>query len=82
MNSIGFIDTEIEPKSHKILDIGSVKHKGNSFHSDSIANFISFLKSTQFICGHNIFNHDLKYIQNAITASGINPAIIIDTLYI
>lgn len=82
MNSIAFIDTEIEPKSQKILDIGSVKHKGNSFHSNSIPNFITFLKGTQFICGHNILNHDLKYIQNAITVSGINPSNIIDTLYL
>ncbi len=82
MNSIAFIDTEIEPKSQKILDIGSVIYQGNSFHSNSIPNFITFLKGIQFICGHNIFNHDLKYIKNAITASGINPSNIIDTLYL
>ena len=44
MNSIAFIDTEIEPKSRKILDIGGVKDNGSSFHSNSIADFISFLK--------------------------------------
>ena len=51
MNSIAFIDTEIEPKSRKILDIGSVRGDGNSFHSNSIADFIKFLNGTQFICG-------------------------------
>ncbi len=82
MNSIVFVDTEIEPKSRKILDIGGVKDNGNSFHSSSIADFIAFLKGTQFICGHNIFNHDLKYIQKAVTDAGINSTNIIDTLFL
>ncbi|MBP6025240.1 RecQ family ATP-dependent DNA helicase [Ferruginibacter sp.] len=82
MNSIAFIDTEIEPKSRKILDIGGIKDNGNSFHSNSITDFITFLRGTQFICGHNIFNHDLKYIQKAVTDAGINSANIIDTLFL
>lgn len=80
MNSIAFVDTEIEPKSRKILDIGSVKSDGNSFHSNSIADFIIFLSGTQFICGHNIINHDLHYIYNAITDAKVDSANIIDTL--
>ena len=82
MYTIAFIDTEIEPKSRKILDIGSVKDDGNSFHSNSITDFIKFLNGTEFICGHNIFNHDLKYIQKAVTDAEINPANIIDTLFL
>ncbi len=80
MNSIAFIDTEVEPKSGIILDIGSVGGDGSQFHSNSIADFIDFLKGTQFVCGHNIFNHDLKYIEHAIVDAGINPTNIIDTL--
>lgn len=82
MNSIAFIDTEIEPKSGKILDIGGVKSDGNSFHSNSITDFITFLRGTKFVCGHNIFNHDLKYIQKAVTDAGIISANIIDTLFL
>ncbi len=73
---------KIEPKSRKILDIGGVKDNGNSFHSNSITDFITFLKGTEFICGHNIFNHDLKYIQKAVTDAGINSANVIDTLFL
>ena len=62
MNSIAFIDTEIEPRTGKILDIGSVRNDGNSFHKASVADFILFLKGTQFVCGHNILNHDIKYV--------------------
>jgi ATP-dependent DNA helicase RecQ len=82
MNSIAFIDTEIEPKSRKILDIGSVKGDGSSFHKTSVAEFILFLNGTQFICGHNIFNHDIKYIGKALTDAGVNSANIIDTLFL
>src|SRR5690606_7881051 len=81
MNSIAFIDTEIEPKSGKVLDIGSVKDNGASFHKTSVADFIQFINGTRFICGHNIFNHDIKYIGKALNDAGINSANIIDTLF-
>lgn len=79
--SIAFIDTEIEPKSGKVLDIGSIKDNGSSFHKASIAEFIQFLNGTQFVCGHNIFNHDIKYIEKALHDAGINSTNIIDTLF-
>lgn len=82
MNSIAFVDTEIEPKSRNILDIGSVKGDGSSFHKTSVPEFIQFLNGTHFICGHNIFNHDIKYIGKALTDAGINSANIIDTLFL
>ena len=82
MNSIAFVDTEIEPKSRKILDIGGIKGEGNSFHSNSIAEFTNFLRGTKFVCGHNIFNHDVKYIGKAVVDAGINSANIIDTLFL
>ena len=82
MNSIAFIDTEIEPKTQKILDIGSVKSDGSLFHKTSLADFIQFLNGTQFICGHNIFYHDIKYIGKALTDAGINSNNIIDTLFL
>ncbi|HUN01433.1 MAG TPA: hypothetical protein PLS00_01155 [Niabella sp.] len=59
---IAFVDTEIEPKGRKILDIGSIKDNGATFHKTSIAAFTQFLNGTPFICGHNILNHDMTYI--------------------
>lgn len=82
MNSIAFVDIEVEPISKKILDIGSIKNNGNSFHSNSIADFIKFLNGTEFICGHNIYNHDLKYIENAVNDANINSSNTIDTLFL
>ncbi len=82
MNAIAFIDTEVEPKSGKILDIGSVKNNGASFHKPSAAEFAHFLQGTQFVCGHNILNHDIKYIGKTLHDAGINPVNAIDTLFL
>lgn len=79
MNTIAFIDTEIEPKTGKILDIGGVKEDGGNFHNTSIVKFGEFIKGTHYVCGHNILNHDLKYIGDAVKAAGVRAAI--DTLF-
>jgi len=82
MKPITFFDTEIDPKSTKILDIGAVKSDGNIFHSNSISDFIDFLNNTDFICGHNIIRHDLKYIQKYLSLQGKNHLQYIDTLFL
>ncbi|MDQ2087315.1 RecQ family ATP-dependent DNA helicase [Herbivorax sp. ANBcel31] len=82
MNSIVFIDTEIHSKSKKIIDIGSVREDDSPFHSNSVIDFIRFIKGSKFICGHNIFNHDLKYIKSAIKDAQIKDLNIIDTLFL
>jgi len=82
MRSIAFIDTEIHPKSKTILDIGGIKDNGASFHANSIAGFTQFLMGSEFVCGHNIFNHDLKYVHTAVADAGIPSQNSIDTLYL
>lgn len=79
---ITFIDTEIESVKGKILDIGAIKEDGNRFHSASLGEFILFLKGSEYICGHNILNHDIKYIGKTISDAGIKPLNIIDTLHL
>ncbi len=82
MPEIAFIDAEIQPDSKRILDLGAVRENGRSFHSNSQADFASFLKGAPFIGGHNIFQHDLKYIRPAVASAGIDEANIVDTLYL
>lgn len=82
MNSIAFIDTEIEPKGKKILDIGCINGDGSVFHNASVVGFKLFVRNTQFICGHNILNHDIKYIGEALRQAGIHTSNIIDTLFL
>jgi len=79
---ITFIDTEIEPTKGKILDIGAIKENGNQFHKASLGDFAEFLKGDDYICGHNILNHDIKYIGKVIHDAGINSSNIIDTLHL
>ena len=43
MNNLAFLDTEIDPKSGLILDIGCLKGDGSQFHRNSIAEFMAFL---------------------------------------
>lgn len=82
MNSIVFVDTEIEPKSGKILDIGCIKGSGETFHSASVKHFTDFLRGMDYICGHNILQHDLRYVQGAIDAAYNGNFKYIDTLYL
>lgn len=80
MPPIAFIDTEIESESGTVLDIGGIKNDGSRFHKASLPKFVLFLRGTQYICGHNIFDHDIKYVAGALHEAGIDPANIIDTL--
>lgn len=83
MSLIAFIDTEIEPGSEQILDIGGVKDDGSLFHEASLDAFVRFLNGTQFICGHNILHHDIKYIgEEVLCDAGISPVNVIDTLFL
>ena len=82
MKSIAFIDSEIEPNSRKVLDIGGIKTDDNTFHKSSLTEFTRFLQGTTFVCGHNILQHDARYVGNAIADAGIETQNIIDTLYV
>jgi len=74
MPAIAFIDSEINPETEKILDLGAILDNEAKFHENSLPNFLKFIEKADFICGHNIFNHDLKYIE-------IKDKIFIDTLF-
>ncbi len=82
MKPITFFDIEIEPRSKKILDIGGVKSDGTIFHSSSVKDFSDFLDNGDFICGHNIMRHDLKYIEKQLLFYGKNHLNYIDTLFL
>ena len=81
MKAIAFFDTEIGPDSGRLFDIGCIKSDGSTFHSNYPAEFFRFLQGSQYLCGHNIFQHDLKFVHDLIDASGIKP-MFIDTLHL
>lgn len=80
MPAISFIDTEIDPNSLKVLDIGAVKDDGSLYHQPSIQGLVQFLQGVDFVCGHNILKHDIKYIGKNLVDAGVKA--VIDTLYL
>ncbi len=81
MTKIVFIDTEIDPRSKKILDIGGIDSNGNQFHSNSIKDFFVFIKGADYLCGHNIIEHDLPILEHALRTD-LSDIHTIDTLYL
>lgn len=79
MKDIVFFDTEIDPQSGKVLDIGAVKDGGERLHGSSAVKFAAFSKGTRYFCGHNIIAHDLRYVGGAIRGASPNY-VPIDTL--
>ena len=77
---IVFIDTEIGIEDRKIHDIGAIRSDKTVFHSSSLHDFYNFISDSEFVCGHNIIHHDLKYLPlNSHQANKYKP---IDTLYL
>ena len=76
--TILFFDTEIS-EDEKIKDIGAVYENGNAFHSASINEFSDFISDADFLCGHNIIHHDLKYVLPKLNNAQFKY---IDTLYL
>jgi ATP-dependent DNA helicase RecQ len=65
------------------LDIGAIKGNEKNrqeFHSISLQDFSDFLCGSKYICGHNILNHDLKYLKKEVDKCGAKH--FIDTLYL
>lgn len=78
MSSIVFIDSEISVSKKAICDLGAVKPDGIKLHSDSQSEFSDFVSGSDFICGHNVIDFDLKYLHSLIRT----PYTAIDTLYL
>lgn len=57
-----FIDIETGVQDRKIHDIGAVRYDNAIFHDASVSGLLEFIENTDFICGHNIVNHDLKIL--------------------
>lgn len=82
MTNITFIDLEVNPVNRQILDMGAIRNDGVPFHANSPAQFIQFITQTEYIGGHNILNHDLKYIIPLFQQTGYIQPKTIDTLYL
>lgn len=81
MKTVSFFDLEVDGKN-KIFDIGCIRWDGATFHENSVPKFIEFIKNTDFIAGHNVLNHDLKFIRESLRDQHFGVSKTIDTLYL
>lgn len=78
MSLIAFFDVETDDA--KVLDIGSIRSDGANFHKSSIPEFVNFIKDCDFLCGHNVLKHDLKFLQKQTGNPRFGLDRVIDTL--
>ena len=78
--SVVFFDTEIGVDDKKIKDIGAVRSDKGTLHTASVSDFCAFAAGADFLCGHNVVHHDMKYL--APVVGGRVSKKIIDTLYL
>ncbi len=57
-----FIDTEVGLSTKKVQDFGAIRQDGAELHTQSPQQFYDFVSQCHTLCGHNIINHDLKYL--------------------
>lgn len=57
-----FIDVEVGVNDHKIHDIGAIRYDGAIYHAASKEGLMTFLEGVDYVCGHNIVHHDVKYL--------------------
>ena len=78
--SVVFFDTEVGVDDKKIHDIGAVRSDKGTLHTAAVSDFCAFAANADFLCGHNVVHHDMKYL--APVVDGRVPKRIIDTLYL
>lgn len=71
---IAYIDLEVD-KDGRIADIGCYRSDGREYHGKSVQQLYQLLEGVAFLCGHNIFKHDLKHLELPASIR------IVDTLY-
>lgn len=90
MAELIFFDLEVNPKSQKLFKLGAISLNDLSaspqpHYFQSPHAFFKFAQDARWFCGHNIFHHDLRYLEQHKTehadslSSGPLP---IDTLYL
>lgn len=78
-----FFDLEINSSTREIKEIGAVLGE-EEFYSQSKSGLKKFSLEAQYICGHNIIEHDLTYLPKNPLSKGFfdEHQLVIDTLYL
>ena len=76
---VAFIDTEVSSDGRKVYDFGAFIEPEEKFHAASKDEFAKFIRNAEYLCGHNILHHDLKFLADI---PGLKRKKTIDTLYL
>ncbi|MBP5401345.1 MAG: RecQ family ATP-dependent DNA helicase [Bacteroidales bacterium] len=79
LSGIVFIDVEVGLQDKRSHDFGAVKDSGKEIHTASRQDFSRFIADSRFVCGHNIIQHDLKYLSDIKCIADKKP---IDSLFL
>jgi ATP-dependent DNA helicase RecQ len=79
-DGVAFIDTEVGERDGRVHDFGAFREPNEELHTGAAADFARFIAGAEFLCGHNIVHHDLKYLSGIVPGVGDKKAI--DTLYL
>ena len=78
-NNIVFVDLEVNPDNGQVREYGAVSSEDLQYRGASAASFERMLEHADYVCGHNLLRHDLKYIGGLL--SDVCPdAKLMDTL--
>lgn len=77
-NGLAFVDIEVG-SDEKIRDLAALRDDDAEFHEVSVRKFLKFIGNAEYLCGHNIIHHDLKYLSSSAGKELNSKAI--DTLY-
>ncbi|MDO4949202.1 MAG: RecQ family ATP-dependent DNA helicase [Bacteroidales bacterium] len=73
-----FVDCEVGVKDKKIHDVGALRWDGQTFHAADKQAAVRFLEGVDYVCGHNIIHHDVKYLFGDSACRWV----LVDTLYV
>ena len=78
MTEIIFVDTEVSVETEQLKDIGAIRTKlpvqslrGREYHDANLHHFASFAKGASFLCGHNLIEHDVRFLLPAVQEAEI-----------
>lgn len=79
--SIAYLDLEIS-QDGAIADIGCIANNEQQYHGRSVRELLNLIDGIDFLCGHNIVNHDLKHLRDIQSINKLKNVLPIDTLFL
>ena len=82
MDTIVFVDLEVDTNTHQILDMGAcyAEDESREFHQCALPKLLEFLAGSRFIGGHHFVHHDWRFLKQDLQDRGFDGSKLVDTL--